>query len=130
MSEDVVNHPKHYTTGFETKPVECIDITQHMSFCAGNAFKYIWRAGQKTIGSEGAVEDLRKARWYLCYIIGHAIKYDEVSLAASAASAAFMFVKDDDSNRYAALRAVVRGHYYSAMNLVDAMISAIMEDNQ
>jgi hypothetical protein len=32
-----------------------------MNFCLGNAVKYIWRAGEKG----DAVEDLRKARWYL-----------------------------------------------------------------
>jgi hypothetical protein len=41
--------------------VETITVTEHMNFCLGNAMKYIWRAGQK--GS--ALEDLRKARWYL-----------------------------------------------------------------
>ena len=32
-----------------------------MNFCLGNALKYIWRAGLKT----DAVEDLKKARWYI-----------------------------------------------------------------
>jgi hypothetical protein len=32
-----------------------------MNFCLGNAMKYIWRAGQKG----DALEDLRKARFYL-----------------------------------------------------------------
>jgi hypothetical protein len=32
-----------------------------MSFCLGNAVKYIWRADLKA----DALEDLRKARWYI-----------------------------------------------------------------
>lgn len=52
---DPVNHPLHYTA--HPSGVECIEITQHMNFCLGNAVKYIWRAGLK--GS--AIEDLQKA---------------------------------------------------------------------
>ncbi len=56
---DPVNHPKHYTE--HPSGVECIEITEHMGFCIGNAIKYLWRAGLK--GEQ--VEDLRKARWYI-----------------------------------------------------------------
>ena len=58
-NHDPVNHPKHYTG--HPSGVECIQITEHMNFCLGNAMKYIWRAGEKG----DALEDLRKARWYL-----------------------------------------------------------------
>lgn len=60
MTHDSVNHPKHYTD--HPSGVECIQVTEHMNFCLGNAVKYIWRAGLK---GDNAVEDLRKARWYL-----------------------------------------------------------------
>lgn len=56
---DPVNHPSHYTK--HPSGVECITITEHMSFCVGNAIKYLWRADLKL----DAVEDLRKARWYI-----------------------------------------------------------------
>lgn len=59
MVNDPVNNPKHYTA--HPSGIDCIEITEHMSFCLGNAFKYIWRADLK----HDAVEDLRKARWYL-----------------------------------------------------------------
>lgn len=59
---DNVNHPKHYTGG-----IECIDAmlqTQGVEavkgFCICNAFKYIWRQGNKN-----GVEDVEKAIWYL-----------------------------------------------------------------
>jgi hypothetical protein len=56
---DAVNHPAHYMT--HASGIECIQITEHMSFCLGNAVKYIWRADLK----HDALEDLKKARWYL-----------------------------------------------------------------
>lgn len=57
--QDPVNHPKHYTD--HPSGIECIQITEHMSFNLGNALKYIWRCDLK----KDAVEDLRKARWYI-----------------------------------------------------------------
>lgn len=56
---DMVNHPPHYTA--HPSGVECIQITEHMNFCLGNALKYIWRADLKGAG----VEDLEKAVFYL-----------------------------------------------------------------
>jgi hypothetical protein len=56
---DLVNHPPHYTQ--HPSGVECITITEHMTFNLGNAFKYIWRADLKG----DAVEDLKKARFYV-----------------------------------------------------------------
>lgn len=55
---DFVNHPPHYTS--HPSGVECIEITEHMSFLMGNAMKYLWRADMKN-----GVEDLKKAIWYL-----------------------------------------------------------------
>lgn len=59
MSEDNVNHPKHYIK--HPSGVECIQITRHMSFNLGNAIKYIWRSDLK--GKD--IEDLKKALWYI-----------------------------------------------------------------
>jgi hypothetical protein len=55
---DPVDHPAHYTS--HPSGVECITITEHMSFLIGNVIKYVWRADGKN-----GVEDLRKARWCL-----------------------------------------------------------------
>ena len=52
-------NPGHYRS--HPSGVECIEITRHMNFNIGNAIKYLWRHGQKA----NAVEDLKKARWYL-----------------------------------------------------------------
>lgn len=61
---DPVNKPQHYRS--HASGVECIQITEHMGFCLGNAVKYIWRADLKG----DAIEDLEKARWYLDREIG------------------------------------------------------------
>lgn len=56
---DPINNPKHYTS--HPSGVECIQVTEHMSFNLGNAIKYLWRADEK-----GApLEDLKKAAWYI-----------------------------------------------------------------
>jgi hypothetical protein len=57
MGSDEVERPAHYTR----YPVECIAITEHMSFCVGNAVKYLYRAGAKG----DPVVDLKKASWYI-----------------------------------------------------------------
>jgi hypothetical protein len=55
--KDAIN-PSHYRT--HPSGIECIQITEHMNFCCGNAVKYIWRHLEK-----GGKEDLEKAIWYL-----------------------------------------------------------------
>jgi len=60
MTEEKINHPKHY--GGEG-PFEVINIIEDwgLGFSGGNALKYILRAPHK-----GAYdEDLKKALWYL-----------------------------------------------------------------
>lgn len=54
-------NPSHYRS--HPSGVECIEIASHFDFCVGNAIKYLWRAGLKD-GSP-ALEDLKKARWYV-----------------------------------------------------------------
>lgn len=57
---DAVNHPRHYCL---PGGLECIDVIEalELPFHLANAFKYLWRAGRKL----DAVEDVRKAIWYL-----------------------------------------------------------------
>lgn len=56
---DPVNRPAHYTS--HPSGIECIEITRHMGFNTGNAFKYIWRADLKG----NAIQDLEKAAFYI-----------------------------------------------------------------
>ena len=64
--KEQVNHPEHYNKG----DIECIDAMVSafgkksvVDFCKVNAFKYLWRAGNKEGNSE--TQDLSKAVWYI-----------------------------------------------------------------
>ena len=65
---DPVNHPAHYTN--HPSGVECIEVTEHLNFCIGNAVKYLWRAGEKG----NYVQDLEKAAWYIAREIARVSK--------------------------------------------------------
>lgn len=65
-----VDHPDHY--GGEDNPYETIKVLRAWmtddelrGFCLGNAMKYLSRAGKKG----DRLEDMKKAQWYLNYII-------------------------------------------------------------
>ncbi len=66
---DPVNHPPHYTQG----GIECIDAMkaaltpeEFRGYCKGQVIKYIWRSEHK--GNPD--QDLRKANWYMQWLIG------------------------------------------------------------
>lgn len=65
--EDKINHPSHYTMG----KIEVIDFIddKDFNFNLGNVIKYVSRAGKKKSSGKSleakALEDLKKARWYL-----------------------------------------------------------------
>jgi len=61
-NSDSVSHPPYYADGW-SNGAEVIELTEHLSFCAGNVVKYVCRAGRKD--PDKYVEDLEKARWYL-----------------------------------------------------------------
>ena len=68
MGKEKVNHPDHYNSG-QYEVVDVIDDAGFgEGFCLGNALKYILRAKHK----ENYVEDLKKAKWYLEYVIERA----------------------------------------------------------
>ena len=65
---DAVNHPSHYTGA----GIECIEaIKASMTpdalagYLKGNVQKYLWRYEKKV----NPIDDLKKARWYLDYLI-------------------------------------------------------------
>jgi len=58
-NSDPVNNPRHYKS--HPSGVECIEVTEHLNFCIGNAVKYLWRCDDKV----NAIQDLKKARWYI-----------------------------------------------------------------
>ena len=65
MGKEKVNHPDHYNSG-QYEVVDVIDDAGFgEGFCLGIALKYILRAKHK----ENYLEDLKKAKWYLEYLI-------------------------------------------------------------
>ena len=64
---DIINHPPHYTLG----KIEVIDFIEdkELNFNLGNVVKYVARAGHKKSSGKSldakALEDLKKAQWYL-----------------------------------------------------------------
>ncbi len=63
-----IDHPIHYTQG----GIECIEaikasmtLVEYKGYLKGNILKYIWRYRDK-----GGIEDLKKARKYLDWLIG------------------------------------------------------------
>ncbi|MCY1279138.1 hypothetical protein D9M69_463660 [compost metagenome] len=56
---DMVNHPPHYTG--HPSGIECIQVAEHLPFCLGNAFKYLFRRN----GKNKASENIEKAIWYV-----------------------------------------------------------------
>lgn len=66
---EAVDHPEHY--GGASNPYETIKIWKALGWlepaCLSNAIKYVMRAGKKD--KDKKIEDLKKARWYLDYLI-------------------------------------------------------------
>jgi hypothetical protein len=58
--DETVNHPLYYGGDTVYEAIKVIDAWG-LSFRLGNALKYVCRAGRKG----DAVEDLRKAAWYI-----------------------------------------------------------------
>lgn len=63
MPKEKINHPAHYNQ----LPHEVIEIVADRDFCSGNVVKYLMRAPYKG----NAVYDLKKARWYLIWLLEH-----------------------------------------------------------
>lgn len=67
-TNDVVNHPSHYTQG----GIECIDAitaatvgkTGIEAVCVANVVKYLWRYEEKD-----GLESVKKAEWYIKHLI-------------------------------------------------------------
>jgi len=60
MEFDSINHPSHYLAGNGIEAIDVIESFQ-LNFHLGNVVKYLLRAGKKG----PALDDLKKARWYL-----------------------------------------------------------------
>lgn len=84
MSEDIVNHPRHYElpNGLECYDVICATQGDVLTagFCEGTVKKYMFRAHMKG----KTLEDHKKARWYLDNLIAieERLENDGVDLEA------------------------------------------------
>lgn len=58
--KETINHPSHYHAETGVEVIDAIEAWG-LGFSLGNSVKYIARSGHK----ERALEDLKKARWYL-----------------------------------------------------------------
>ena len=81
LDVDMVNHPPHYTSG-RVETIEAIQSALSMDefhgYCKGNAMKYIWRAGLKSMDW---IEDIEKAILYLNRMVDRSpVQHDEEEL--------------------------------------------------
>ena len=80
MENSNVNHPSHYQVSGRK---ECIVEIQEsyglevlITFCLTNAYKYLYRAGNKENNSYE--QDIQKAQWYFDYIKNYVIVNDKL----------------------------------------------------
>lgn len=63
LSDLMVNHPPHYTSGTGIECIEAIEaqltVEEFRGFLKGNVAKYVWRERHK------GKDSLKKAQWYL-----------------------------------------------------------------
>lgn len=71
MAHDPINSPAHYTYS-EIQPADAI-AAWGLNFAMGNVVKYVARADHKG----AALQDLRKAAWYLNREIQRRARYQE-----------------------------------------------------
>jgi len=70
---DLIKEPPHYTQ-HKIEPIDFI-IKNKLNFCQGNVVKYICRYKLK-----GGVEDLKKARQYIDFLIDKDTDTDQLNL--------------------------------------------------
>lgn len=113
-TKDAIN-PSHY----QSKGLECIDYSRHMNFCVGNAFKYIWRAGQK----DDIIQELTKALWYL----NDHNSIRSMPIASKAHLPIPALAKVFKGHQKDALEAIIRGELILAVQLINRWIMELRE---
>ena len=115
MKGEEVNHPKHYQNGLKTE-IECIMFTRNLSFALGNAFKYVWRAGNKLTASIDT--DLAKALWYLKDAAEHQ-EYENSLYNPQTANLVHFLPKNDLLEwKYNILACILQNNIITAINLL------------
>lgn len=122
---DAVNHPAHYAPIFGSRPIECIDIVQHLDFCRGNAFKYVWRAGLKG-EPEKAIEDCETAKFYMVRVLD-----PEMNLPAIAMFRVLGIPDEKASTKrikYNVLREILGIDKFSAIDAINTLEKAFRKE--
>ena len=119
---DEVNHPKHYAPCFSPIDLECVAISRQLPFDLGNAFKYIWRAGNKGEGYK-PIQDLDKTLWYIQDWKNYPWEYAGQKYTANAI---FNLIPKDvpaglSRWRYCALSSLLNEDYTVTVDAVDRM---------
>lgn len=128
IQDDPVSHPSHYASDgqFSFPDPECIMLTRLLDFNAGNAVKYIWRAGFK--GS--VAEDLLKALWYINDAMKTDWRRNRRTAAACIALTLVKMLRPAPDNAFAqkkltAIQFLCAGFPENAMYLVEKMIKEV-----
>lgn len=128
IQDDPVSHPSHYASDgqFSFPDPECIMLTRLLDFNAGNAVKYIWRAGFK--GS--VAEDLLKALWYINDAMKTDWRRNRRTTAACIALTLVKMLRPAPGNAFAqkkltAIQFLCAGFPENAMYLVEKMIKEV-----
>ncbi len=110
---DPVNSPNHYTRSHPG--MECIELTADTTFCLGNCCKYLWRYHSKG----RPLEDLEKARWYLCRVIDYGEKIAWTRQQYDILTALVAHTVGVEARTWAKLK---QGYPDSALALIDELI--------
>lgn len=122
---DAVNHPAHYAPIFEARQIECLDIAQHLDFCRGNAFKYVWRAGLKG-EPEKAIEDCETAKFYITRVVE--TKNSVIAVAVFKAIRTPTEKTSIEYLKYNALWDVLVSGKFTAINAIDMLENAFRKE--
>lgn len=95
--------------------MECIDLTADTTFCLGNCCKYLWRYHSKG----RPLEDLEKARWYLCRVIDYGEKIAWTRQQYDILTALVAHTVGVEARTWAKLK---QGYPDSALALIDELI--------
>lgn len=114
---DRVNNPRHYAG--KHYGIECIEITENMDFCTGNAFKYVWRCDDK----ESHCDDLKKAIWYL----NRALKKGWTKIENVDTFSKILLIKENDK-RGEILWDIYQGFLSHAINAIKKEIEELNEN--
>lgn len=73
MTHDPINHPTHYDYGGRIQPVDAIEVwglhwPREIAVHLAHVVPYVARCGRKALKGDAraaAIEDLRKAKWWI-----------------------------------------------------------------